>query len=299
MKNYVAEFESKIKKINQEIQNINIINAGVMNNGKSSLFNSLLDREEFKAQDIRTTTDNRAVNWFDNVYLIDTPGLVAEISDDEEAFAGYKRANMILFVHTIRVGELRKNELDAINQMKKLFIDEKFFWQHFCLVLTFLDEDKDNSGKIIYEKILVDIKNHCNGTNFKTFIVSNSRYKKGLETNKEAMKKLSGILELKDYLRENINKWKSENRTIKMQRIANEKNELISQMTMERQKIEQKISKKKRELTNEQMSFMNKIEQVMSMKRAEESEVESKENRLRQLKRELSKLKDKHERESW
>lgn len=78
MKNYVAEFQKKIAEIDADSKNINIINAGIMNHGKSSLFNSLMDKEIFAAQDVRTTVVNQNAQWFDKVYLIDTPGLEAE-----------------------------------------------------------------------------------------------------------------------------------------------------------------------------------------------------------------------------
>ena len=98
MKDYVAEFQNRIANIDREVQNVNIINAGVMNHGKSSLFNSLLDREEFQTQDVRTTVENKSVQWFDNVYLIDTPGLSAEESDDVESFEAYRSANAVIVV---------------------------------------------------------------------------------------------------------------------------------------------------------------------------------------------------------
>ena len=287
MKDYVAEFQNKIAEIDKEIQNVNIINAGIMNHGKSSLLNSILDREEFETQDVRTTTENKIVQWFNNVYLIDTPGLSADKSDDAEAFEGYRRANMILFVHTTEVGELRKNELDAINQMKKLFESEEFFWQHFCLVLTFLEAVSEDAVKIIYEKTVSDIKNHCGGENFKTFKVSNSRYKKGREKNNQGLIDMSGILELKYFLKDNVTKWLGENKKIRLQRIQLEKKDLIEQLDFEHEIIEKK------------RDFLNRVEEVLSMRRADNQKLEEEKSQLRQLKNTLSNLRDRHQSERW
>ena len=48
MKDYAKEFQDRIAVIDQDSQDVRIINAGVMNHGKSSLFNSLLDKEALK-----------------------------------------------------------------------------------------------------------------------------------------------------------------------------------------------------------------------------------------------------------
>ena len=55
MKDYVTAFQKKIAEIDADAQKVNIINAGVMNHGKSSLFNSLLNENVFPEEDVRTT----------------------------------------------------------------------------------------------------------------------------------------------------------------------------------------------------------------------------------------------------
>ena len=72
MQDYVKTFQEKIAAIDADAQRINIINAGVMNHGKSSLFNSLLDKNIFPEEDIRKTVALQTELWRDNVYLIDT-----------------------------------------------------------------------------------------------------------------------------------------------------------------------------------------------------------------------------------
>ena len=122
MRDYVSEFQQKIKEITADCQTINIINAGIMNHGKSSLFNSLIEKEVFGVGDVRVTEKIQREQWLGNAFLIDTPGLEAEESDDTVAYEAYRRANMIIFVHTIKVGELHEKELNAINKIKALIL---------------------------------------------------------------------------------------------------------------------------------------------------------------------------------
>ena len=162
MKDYVKAFQDKIAAIDADAQRVNIINAGVMNHGKSSLFNSLLNKNVFPEEDIRTTVKTQAELWKDNVFLIDTPGLSAESIDDKVAYEAYRRANVIVFVHRVDTGELHKNGIDGLNKIKTLFPDEKFFAEHLCLVLTSIDDQsvRDNLDNI-RDKALADIKKFC------------------------------------------------------------------------------------------------------------------------------------------
>lgn len=117
-------------------------------------------------------------HWIEEVYLIDTPGLNAEESDDLEAYNAYRRANMIVFVHTVKAGELKERELNSINIIKNV-LGEKYFWSHFCLAMTFLEAKSAPDIEEITKKILTDIAKTCGGKDFPYFFISNSRYKKG------------------------------------------------------------------------------------------------------------------------
>ena len=207
MKDYVKAFQEKIAAIDADARRINIINAGVMDHGKSALFNSLLDKNVFQEGVVRTTVAIQSEQWRDNVYLIDTPGLSAEIVDDAVAYEAYRRANVIIFVHRVDTGELHKEGLEGLKKIKQLFPDEKFFTDHLCLVLTSIDEQNARENlDMIRDKALDDIKNFCGLSGFKTFSVSNTRYKKGVAENKDALVRRSGIPELREYLRQNFSK---------------------------------------------------------------------------------------------
>lgn len=292
MKNYAEEFQKKIAEISADCKKINIINAGIMNHGKSSLFNSLIDKEVFAAQDVRTTMENQDAKWIDNVYLIDTPGLEAEESDDTAAYNAYRRANMIVFVHNVKVGELHDKELAAINKIKTLFNNDEFFCKHFCLVLTFKDSDSDESITSIRAKTLGDIKNHCGISDFQTFIISNSRYQKGLAENKQNMIRHSGIPELREFLKNNFSTWNNENAYFRAMRISNEKQNLISQLQQERGKIESRINSKTEDIKKRQQNFLYKVEEVLNQKRSYEQRISSAQSQLRNLQSDLESTRD-------
>lgn len=297
MKDYAEEFRQRLEVIDRDSKKILIINAGSMNHGKSSLFNSLLDRNAFAENDVRETVVSKDEPWIEDVYLIDTPGLNAEESDDVEAYAAYKRANMIVFVHTLKVGELKRNELNAINIIKNV-LGEKYFWNHFCLAMTFLDAEKsDENINAIVDKTLNDIANTCGGKNFPVFLISNSRYKKGSSEQKQALIEKSGILQLRKYLKHNVSTWRNENNGIRKQRIANAKRELMSEIEDEHKRINNAIERKTKEIERRQQDFLYRLQSAVDSYRYAESEVDDKQSRLNYANRELKDLRNQHRRD--
>ena len=300
MKDYVTAFQGKIDAINADAQKVNIINAGVMNHGKSSLFNSLLGKVVFPEEDVRTTVTTQVEQWGDNVFLIDTPGLSANIADDTVAYEAYRRANVILFVHRVDTGELHKNGLDGLNQIKKLFPNDKFFTEHMCLVLTSIDDQ--SAGKnlnTIRNKALADIKKHCGLSGFKVFTVSNTRYRTGVEENEELLVEESGIPELRKYLESNFAKWRGENDSVRNARITREKETFIAQLQQERTNVQTRIQSKTAQIEKRQQNFLYKVEAAADGWREDKARYDSESGRLAEMKRELKNLRDKHDREYY
>lgn len=274
MKDYVSEFKRKIDEIRTDCQNINILNAGIMDHGKSSLFNSLIDKEFFKTGDIRTTTEIGKVQWRDNVYLLDTPGLEAEKTDDKTAHDAYRRANLIIFVHTLAVGELHEKELAAINKIKSYFNDDDFFCKHFCLALTFKESEDDEKISSIRSKTLEDIKNHCGISGFPVFVVSNLSYQKGVAENQQQLIEYSGILELREFLQNNFQTWNNENAYFRDMRIANVKNELIPKLQQERADLQRSIDSKTEDIKWRQQNYLQRVQAAVNQRRSEQREAE-------------------------
>ena len=300
MKDYVSEFQKKIAEINDDAQKVNIINAGVMNHGKSSLFNSLLNENVFPEEDVRTTIATQVKQWSDGVYLIDTPGLSAEIVDDVVAYEAYRRANVILFVHRVDTGEIHKNGIDGLNKIKSLFPDEKFFTEHFCLVLTSIDEQNASKNlSTIIGKIRADVKNNCGLSGFKIFSVSNPRYRKGMAENKPKLVEMSGIPELREYLQQNFDKWLGENKAVRAVRITREKEDVLAQLRQERDKIQTRIQSKTEHIKQRQRNFLEDVETAVALKMEDLSEYKRKSGDLEQMRDNLKKLRDRWNRERY
>ena len=298
MKDYVTAFKKKIAEIDDDAQKVNIINAGVMNHGKSSLFNSLLDRIVFVENDVRETVVTKEEPWLQDVYLVDTPGLNAEETDDVEAYNAYKRANMIVFVHTIKAGELKRNELNAINIIKGV-LGEKYFWSHFCLALTFLDAESESGVDAIKQKILSDIGTNCGGKGFPVFLISNSRYKKGSAENKKVLIEKSGILQLRTFIKLNVDNWRRDNKSLRKQKINRAKQELMSEINSERGRLENEIARKRNQIKQQQQDFLYDLEDAVEMYQYEADDLNSRGERLKDLRSELNDLRRKHEREHF
>ena len=141
------------------------------------------------------------IRYSESVYFIDTPGLNANDKDDQEAIKAYKKANIILFVHNLSVGDIRKEEVRDIKTIMSCFNNVDNLLDKFVLVLTGKDaiQAKDDLSSI-KEKILLDIKNETGLSSFKVFEVSNTTYKNGLKNNKYKLIEHSGVETLHNYI---------------------------------------------------------------------------------------------------
>lgn len=203
LKTIVNNYEDKLNQIISDSDKFYLVNAGRMNHGKSSLLNSLTGQVEdvFEVQDKRTTVKNKIYQYNKNIYFIDTPGLNANDSDDQEAIKAYKQANIILFVHNLSVGDIRKEEVKDIKTIISCFNSIDNLVNKFVLVLTGKDaiQSKDDLNNI-KSKVLLDIKNETGLSGFKVFTVSNTTYKNGLKNNKNKLIEHSGIKLLHEYI---------------------------------------------------------------------------------------------------
>ena len=203
LKTIVNNYEDKLNLIISDSDKFYLVNAGRMNHGKSSLLNSLTGQVEdvFEVQDKRTTVKNKIYQYNKNIYFIDTPGLNANDSDDQEAIKAYKKANLILFVHNLSVGDIRKEEVKDIKTIISCFNSIDNLANKFVLVLTGKDaiQSKDDLNNI-KSKVLLDIKNETGLSGFKVFTVSNTTYKNGLKNNKNKLIEHSGIKLLHEYI---------------------------------------------------------------------------------------------------
>lgn len=202
------QYKKNLSQIIDDKRYVKIAVAGRMNHGKSSLLNSLIGDNIFKVQDIRETTTNSRYELFEDVLLVDTPGLDANINDDAIANVAYESSNIILFVHNYNVGDFHKGELEALKRIAD-FHNSEAFSDRFILVLTGKDAVTDqNDRELIKLKLLKDIKQFCGLQNFPIFEVSNTTFMKGKSENKEKLITYSGIPILLEYITSKIEELK-------------------------------------------------------------------------------------------
>lgn len=197
---YLEEWERELNSGNVD-KTITVANAGLMNAGKSSLFNALAKQDNlFAVDDIPTTIVCQPTDIGNDIVLIDTPGLDVREADTAEAFKAYRNADLILFIHNVNTGELHTGELDVINFLKKLFPTPEAFWERFVVVCSRSDLKSTQGLQEIVKKIQTDLANHCEGHNVPIFVVSAKRYMKGLKENKQPFILQSGVNELRQYI---------------------------------------------------------------------------------------------------
>ena len=202
------QYKKNLSQIIDDKRYVKIAVAGRMNHGKSSLLNSLIGDNIFKVQDIRETTANSRYELFEDVLLVDTPGLDANINDDAIANVAYESSNIILFVHNYNVGDFHKGELESLKRIAD-FHNSEAFSDRFILVLTGKDAVTDqNDRELIKLKLLKDIKQFCGLQNFPIFEVSNTTFMKGKLENKEKLIINSGIPTLLEYITGKIDELK-------------------------------------------------------------------------------------------
>ena len=202
------QYKKSLSQIIDDKRYVKIAVAGRMNHGKSSLLNSLIGDDIFNVQDIRETTTNSRYELFEDVLLVDTPGLDANINDDAIANVAYESSNIILFVHNYNVGDFHKGELEALKRIAD-FHNSEAFSDRFILVLTGKDAVTDqNDRELIKLKLLKDIKEFCGLQNFPIFEVSNTTFMKGNSENKEKLITYSGIPTLLEYITSKIKELK-------------------------------------------------------------------------------------------
>ena len=295
-------YQQQMEEISRAANEIYVVNAGRMNHGKSSLFNSLLDRDVFKADDVRTTVVNQSVEWNTAqgvVNLVDTPGLDAKTEDNEQAYEAYRKATAILFVHTVKTGELHRDELENLNVIRQYFPSDEYFWKHFYLVFTFQEEVDEGGMQHIVDESLRLIKEKCGGSGFPVFRVSNVRYAKGRREGKEGLVSRSGIPELRSTLEAALGNWRADVMALAESRMSQCKKKAIAELKELRQK---KIKAAKNRWQKLEAAFDRKktiYEQIKGDLDEAFIELENLEAEATELWDEYNELKVRHQREHY
>ncbi|SAL29473.1 GTPase Era [Caballeronia terrestris] len=164
---------------------------GKYNHGKSRLLNELIGRNTFAVADKRETVRlsdsvHQGVRW------LDAPGLDADVGteDDRHALhAAWLHADIRLFVHAAKEGELDAKELALLAELRA---DGERTERCTLFVLSQLDQLADDSE---LQKVSNAIGAQVPGIALNP--VSSTRYRKGLEEGKKLLLEKSGIPSLR------------------------------------------------------------------------------------------------------
>ncbi|MBD5167115.1 MAG: hypothetical protein HDT12_04985 [Helicobacter sp.] len=177
----------------------NVVVIGIMNHGKSTMLNALLDNTDdslFKVADKRETRENQYERR-NGICWTDTPGFDADEDDDNKALAGIKHLKIGLFVHKASTGELHANEVEVLRKISNTY--EKTFMDNTCIVLN-KDINDDEELKRVHEKISEQLEDLL-GESLKIFPCNPKSYQKGFREHKKILMGKSGITELRDWIK--------------------------------------------------------------------------------------------------
>lgn len=167
---------------------------GKYNHGKSQLLNELIGAEKFEVADKRQTVALESFQTGEILWL-DAPGLDADVhgKDDAAALRGtWHEADIRLFVHSAKEGELDANEQALIRELRD---DQKKSKRQTLLVLTQIDQVADEAD---FDRVTQIIKKQA--VDIPLFAVSSSRHRQGRLEKKKLFVEKSGIPALKSAL---------------------------------------------------------------------------------------------------
>ncbi len=177
---------------------INVVVIGVMNHGKSTMLNALLNNTDdslFKVADKRETREIQREER-ENICWTDTPGFDADEDDNNKALAGITQLEVGLFVHRASVGELHANEVEVLRKISKNC--KESFLENTCIVLND-DICNDEQLEKVFEKISEQLDKFLDAS-ILIFVCNPKSYQKGLRENKKILAGKSGIAELRAWI---------------------------------------------------------------------------------------------------
>lgn len=213
---------------------------GKYNHGKSRLLNELIGHDIFSVADKRETI-HLAEHIHQNISWLDVPGLDADVAavDDDYAFdAIWTQADIRLFVHSIREGEL-----DAIEHqlLQQLVSDFQTSQRQTLLVLTQIDQMPDAQ---VLAQIQQSIATQVPSLN--ALSVSATRHRQGIDNSKALLVEKSGIVALQQAIERAIRQVPNARQYEKNQLFSGMQQQL-EQLHTEQQRLQQQLQQTQRQ----------------------------------------------------
>lgn len=241
---------------------VRISNVGLLNAGKSTLFNALCGIEDyFATSDARCTTEARSIE-VDGYILIDTPGLDANTTDDALATHITQEADLLLFVHDIESGEFDRQEADFLEQLPSLFPDAEILSQAVLPVFTHCEGYDARALAEIVETTTSQWAALTGVAPEHTFTVRSSTYFRGLAREKPRLCEFSGIPALDNFVRAQREALRARRRKLWWQRIQFEVKGLRDELDDVSAREFHRLSKKEKQFANISKSITRDLERL-------------------------------------
>lgn len=202
----ISHENTEFHRLYQEIKILNerknelpkVVVCGLLKAGKSSLLNVLtrhFSEEYFTTNAARATIKVKSFKTGSVIY-IDTPGIDANKQDDIEAWNGLIDADILLFAHNLREGNIVTSEKQFIEELKNKVPSLS---RKLIIVFTNSDSVPEEEKKHIFNSLCEEISDIIAVFN-KPIIISSKDYKLGMEENEQGLIDISGI----PFLQKNI-----------------------------------------------------------------------------------------------
>jgi len=262
-------FENLMSEFNKSTKPV-VVNAGIYNAGKSTLFNAIFEQAEcFETGDTPTTKKLQTAEY-EGICFIDTPGLDAKTTDDIEAFKAYEVADIILFCHNLNTGEYDEKELNFIKKLGDFFQNMEDINKRVVFVGTRMEsvseKESENELKELIKIMRKQIIEIIGLDGFEFVIVSASRFMTGINKHNELLIATSNIKKLRDLIIVKASKLIPEKESSQRAKIENFKSKTIGRLNALKsdsetniEKIKDKINKRFQIMLSEWDHIVNNI----------------------------------------